>query len=1051
MSLPEFAVRNRVVTYFSLFLIAAVGLATLFQLGQLEDPDFTVKTALVATPYPGASPEEVELEITDRIESAIQEMPELRFLTSYSHAGLSIVRVEIQQEYWADRLPQVWDQLRNKVSDVRRFLPPGAEEPIVVDDFSFVYGFVLAVTGDGYSHAELEEYVKAIRKELSLVPGVARVETWGLQPKVIYLDASEQELVELGVTVEDFVATLALQNKVVSAGGIEIGDNRLRIAPTGQFRSPNDIGDLRVRTSLLDTATAPLFDLQTNSPLESQRSDELIRLRDVVDIRTGYLDPPATLMRYDGHVAIGLSIANIAGGNIVDTGRHLDAAIAAIQNELPIGIELHKVAWQSDLVTAAITDFMINLAEAVLIVLVVVAIAMGWRMGVIIGGALVLTILATFIAMAALEIDLQRVSLGALVIALGMMVDNAIVVADGMAVRMKRGVERTKAAIDAAAQPSLALLGATVIAVMAFYPIYAATADAGEYAGSLFVVVGISLIASWIIAMTITPIMCIDLFPEPKPKDNESSEFDTPFFQRFRSFLEFGLRFRWATTLVMVAALGASVYAFQYVDRVFFTDSTRHQFMIDIWAPEGTRIQTTSALAERVEAQLADDPRIEGVATFVGAGGPRFYLPLDPELPYASYAQLVVNTTSLEAVDTLIEDLRPWVEQALPEAMVRLRKYTAGPGNTWQFEARFSGPANADPTVLRELAEKGVEILRQSPFAKSIRTDMRNRVATIVPAYNQVTGVWTTTSREDIARATQAAYDGLPVGLYREGEDLYPIILRRIDEERERTASNFDLIQVRPALSVRELPLSSVTDDISVEFEDPTIVRWNRRRAITVQAAPDGVSFPTLFDSVRDEFEAIPLPPGYRLEWRGEAFSTLDSQVSLIPGAGPAALTVIFIMVLLFNAIRPVLVILMVVPLALIGITGGLLGFGQPFSFMALLGAMSLVGLMIKNAIVLIDEINQNKSDGLAEYESIVSATVSRLRPVALGAATTILGVMPLLQDVFWVAMATTIAAGLAFGTVITMIMIPVMYAILHGTSQRISTKSMQPTSLSAQ
>ncbi len=1033
MSLPQVSIENRAVTYFTLFLILVIGTLSYFRLGQLEDPDFTVKTAIVITQYPGAGPEEVELEVTDRIETAIQEMPELRFLTSYSRPGLSIIKVEIKQEYWADRLPQVWDQMRSKVRDIHGQLPPGSLTPVVIDDFSFVYGFVLAVTGDGFTHAELEEYVKAIRKELALVSGVSRVETWGVQPKVIYLDASEQKLLDLGVTAEDFVASLALQNQVIDAGHIDLGNMRLRVAPTGEFQSPEDIGNLRVRTSLFDKVLDLPADFQNGSSFPRSREADTIAIRDVVDVRPGYLEPPLNLMRFNNQPAIGLAIANVTGGNIVETGRNLDGAIAAIEAKLPLGIELHKVSWQSDLVTESISAFMLNLAEAVLIVLVVIALAMGWRMGIVIGSALILTILATFIVMVILNIDLQRVSLGALVIALGMMVDNAIVVADGMAVRLKKGMERKAAAIEAAAQPSWALLGATVIAMMAFYPIYAATADAGEYAGSLFVVVGISLIFSWLIAMTITPLMCVDLIKVPDSGDGESRDpYGGIVFTVFRAILATCIRLRWITALVMLGLFGSAIYGFQYVDRVFFTDATRQQFMVDIWAPQGTRIQETSALAERVERHLDGDKRVSGVTTFVGAGGPRFYLPVDPEFPYESDAQVVINTSSLDGVYSLVEDLEPWVQQNLPEAMVRVRKYTAGPGFTWPFEARFTGPANANPEILRDLARQGVEILQNSPYAKDIRTDMRNRAPKIVPAFDQVTGVWTATSRADIANATRAAFDGLPVGLYRQNEDLLPIILRRIEDERQQVAEDFDLLQVVPALSVKNLPLSAVTEDISVELEDQIIVRWNRKRAVTVQASPVNATFPALFESVRDEFEAIPLPPGYQLEWRGEYFGTVDSQESLQPGAAPAGIIIVFLIVALFNSIRPVLIIFSVVPLALIGITAGLLTFSQPFSFMALLGAMSLVGLMIKNAIVLLDEINLNLSKGMVAYDAVVTAAISRFSPVLLGAGTTILGVIPLMSDVFWVAMATTMAVGLLFGTFFTMIMIPVFYSIYY-------------------
>ena len=1029
MSVSQFAIQKRAVTYFSLCLILVIGCFSYFQMGQLEDPEFTVKTALVVTQYPGASPQEVELEVTDRLETAIQELPELEFLTSFSHAGLSIIKVEIKQEYWADRLPQVWDKLRHKVNDISNLLPPGTSTPNVIDDFSFVYGFVLAVTGDGYSYAELEEHVKTIRKELSLVDGVSRVEPWGLQTKAVYLDVSEQKVLDLGVSTQDFISTLNLQNQVVDAGSLEINDRRLRIVTDGQFQSAEDIGDLKLRPSLQDKVADAMDSLPLVDGIPTSRSTDVVRLRDIVDIRKGYIEPKINDMRFNEQPAIGISIANISGGNIVDTGRNLDEALEEIITRLPIGIEIHKVAWQSDLVTSAIDSFIISLIEAVLIVLVVITLFMGWRMGVIIGGSLILTILATFMVMVVLGIDLQRVSLGALVIALGMMVDNAIVVADGMAVRLKKGMSRTKAAIEAATQPSVALLGATLVAVMAFFPIFAARTNSGEYAASLFVVVGVSLILSWVIAMTITPLLCLDIVKLP---NTQGEVRESILLRAFRSILTLCLRFRIVTSLLMFTLLGTSIYGFNYVDRLFFTDATRAQFMVDIWADEGTTIDQTSSLAKRVEEKLADDKRVDSVTSFIGSGGPRFYLPVDPEFPYASYAQLVINTTSLDVVDDLVADLEPWVKSEIPEALVRVRKYTAGPGNTWPFEVRFSGPANADPMVLRDLAEQGQAILHATPRAKDIRTDMRNRTSHIIAHYDQVTGVWTGTTRSDIANAFRIGYDGIPVGLYREKDNLMPIILRRNEEERQQLASNIAQLQVTPAFSIKAVPLSSVTDGVVVELEDPTIVRWNRRRSVAVQASPDGVTLPALVDEVRAQFEAIELPPGYKLEWRGETYSTADAQNSLKPGAAPALIIMVFIVVALFNAFRPAFVVFAVVPFAMIGITGGLLYFNQPFSFMALLGAMSLVGLMIKNAIVLLEEVQVNLNKGLHKTDALIEAAVSRFSPVLLGAATTILGVLPLLTDIFWVAMATTIAIGLTFGTIVTMILVPVFYAVLH-------------------
>jgi multidrug efflux pump subunit AcrB len=1035
MSLPSLAIEKKTVTLFVVFLLLVGGIFSYFQLGQLEDPDFTIKTAVVITQYPGASPKEVEQEVTDRIERAIQQMPQLDNLYSFSKAGVSIVQVNMKQIYWADRLPQVWDEMRKRISDTIPTLPPGAGKPIVMDDFSFVYGFVLAVTGDGYNYDELKGYVDYLKKELSLVNGVSRAELWGEQTKVVYLDISQKELSELKVTPELFMASLATQNMILDGGALEVGGERYRIEQAGASKTPEEIGDLLLRSSLMDIGQIGVAAGTPNEvpvgAVENIRSSELIALKDLVTVRRGFLEPPATVMRFDGRQALAISLANVAGGNVVDTGRRLDKRLNELIAELPLGINVEKVSWQSEMVTKSINDFMINLAEAVLIVLVVLTLAMGWRMGIIIGSALILTILGTFIVMSAWGIPLQRVSLGALVIALGMMVDNAIVVADGAMIQMKLGMGRKEAAINAALKPAWPLLGSTIVAIMAFYPIFAATTDTGEYCQSLFVCVGISLVLSWLIAVTITPLQCVSLLPDVK--EGGGDPYAGGFYRWFRNMLSGAVRHRVLTLAMAVILLVAAVIGFNRIDQMFFPDSNRLQFMVDYWAPEGTRIEKVSSDLKPIEEKLLSTPGVKNVGTFVGAGGPRFYIPVNPELPFPAYGQLIVNTDTLEDVDVLVHELEPWLKENFPQAMTRVRKYTVGPGNTWPFEARFSGPGDADLKVLRSLAEKGMEILNNNPMAKHVRTDMRQPVKKVVTEYDQARARWSVVSRADLARTTKLAFDGIVVGMYRQGTDLYPIIMRFVEKERRDFPSEIDVVPVRPSLMVTTVPLGQVTGDIRVESEDPIIVRWNRRRAITVQAAPDNVTFPTLLKSVAKDFEAIDLPPSYRLEWRGEAFSTKDAQASLVPGMVPCMVMILFIIILLFNAVRPLIIILLAIPLGIIGIVGGLLATHIPFGFMALLGAMSLVGMMIKNSIVLLDEINIERATEKSPYEAIIQAAVSRVKPVMLGAGTTVLGVAPLLQDIFWASMSVTIMAGLAFGTMVTMIIVPVLYATLFG------------------
>ena len=565
MSLTAIAVEKKAVTYFTICLLVIGGIASFFMLGQLEDPEFTVKTAVITTTYPGASPEEVELEVTDRIELAIQEMKELDNVSSFSRAGFSLIAVDIKQEYWSDRLPQVWDELRRKVRDIEHTLPPGAGRPEISDDFGDVFGFQLAVVGDGISYTELEEFAKDLKKELSLVDGVARVDLWGVQNKIIYFDVSQTQLSQLGLTDESIIQTLKKQNMVVDAGSVDLQTERFRIAPTGEFKSPEDIADLHIRPSLTDS----LLNLTPGSNL--YRSPELIRIRDIGTVRRGYLEPPISMMRYNGFPAIGISTTNVSGVNIVTMGRAVDKRLDELIPELPIGVEVHRVHWQSDIVDSSVKGFLINFAQAVAIVLIVITVGMGLRMGLIIGSSLIVTILGSFILMAIFGIDLQRMSLGALVIALGMMVDNSIVVADGIVVRLQQGMDRKKAAIEAASQPAMPLLGATVIAFMAFYPIFASTQDSGEYCRTLFTVVAISLLMSWLISMTMTPMQCMDMLPTPKKGEGDEDPYKGKFYGGFRRLLEWAIRVRFLTIGCMVALLIIALGGFTQVKQMFFS------------------------------------------------------------------------------------------------------------------------------------------------------------------------------------------------------------------------------------------------------------------------------------------------------------------------------------------------------------------------------------------------------------------------------------------------------------------------------------------------
>lgn len=1043
--LIEYAINNRTVSYFVCFLLAVGGIASFFSLSQLEDPVFSIKTAVIVTRYPGASPVEVEQEVTDRLEKAIQQMTQLEDIYSISRTGESIITVEIKPEYWSDRLPQVWDELRKKIHDARNQLPPNARDPIINDDFGFVFGFLVGITGDGFSLAEIEDYADMVRKELNLVNGVSRIDFWGTPERTIYLEISEQQLSQLNLTSDTVLGVLKNQNMVVDAGSLDVDTNRFRFAPSGEFTTPDQIGELIIRPESADVIENVLIaaeqsaenDLQAFSKAIDEASNNVIRLRDIAKITPGFKEPPFTIMRHNGRPAIGMQIAGLDTANIVSVGEALSKRIEELMPLLPVGIEINKIAWQSELVNEAVNSFMISLLEALVIVMIVLIIPSGFRMGLIVGLALILTILATFMFIAAFEIPLQRMSLGALIIALGMMVDNTIVVSDGIAVKFRRGVNRKQAAVESALGPAYPLLASTIIAVMAFYPIYASRESAGEYCRTLFIVVAASLLISWVIAMMLTPLQCMDLLPEYSSTEKSSSEaageYSGPFFQYFRKVLAMLIRYRYMTMAVLVGMLCVSIFSFGFVKKLFFPDSSRAQLMIDYWAPEGTRIQELSEGLKGVETHILEDPTVQGVSTFIGAGPPRFYLPVDSEKPYPNYAQMIVNFDDFYSIAPFIEKYQLWIENQVPAALVRLRKYGVGPSNPWQFEARFVGPADASMQTLREIGNETLAIVKQSKFGEDWKLDIMNRELKLVPEYDQKRGRWSSVTRINLGSALKRGYDGFEVALYREKNHLYPIVLRNTDKERENLASNLDQLQIKADRSVLTVPLLQVVNATKPQWEDPLIIRWNRRRAVTVQGAPvSGITFPTLKASVIDQIDKMKLPEGYELYWRGEEESTIKAQRSLLPGIVPAVVIILLLLVMLFNAFKPMAIILLTIPFAAIGVSFSLLIFDIPFGFLALLGAMSLAGMMNKNIVVLLDACYENRALGMNHYEAIIEAAVTRIRPVMLAAGTTVLGVIPLIQDVFWVGMAVTIMGGLAFGSLLTLVVVPVLYSILY-------------------
>jgi multidrug efflux pump subunit AcrB len=1000
MNPASFALRKRtVMVVFTVMLIGA-GILSYKLLGRLEDPTFTIKTALVVTPYPGASSLEVEEEVTDKVEEAIQQLGQLKEIRSISQEGRSVIFVDIKDEYKSYQLPQIWDELRRKVGAAQMRLPPGAGPCIVNDDFGDVYGVFFAITGDGYSYADLKTYADDLKRELLLCDDVARIQLWGVRQEVIYVEMDRAKMAELGLSPQAIFGTLHAQNLVTQSGKTRMGEEYVRITPTGDFTSEEMIGDLII-----------------GGP------DSLVRLRDVATIRRGYSEPPANLMHYNGQPAIGLGISTVDGGNVIVMGESIKKRLKALESTQPLGMELHAINYQSENVAESVHIFVINLVEAVVIVIVLLMLFMGWQSGLLIGAILILTILGTFIVMWLTAIDLQKISLGALIVALGMLVDNAIVVADGILVRVEKGESREEAAQDVVRDTQWPLFGATLVAILAFAAIGFAPGNVGEFCRSLFYVLAISLGLSWILAVTITPLFCVWFLRIPDVHDVDP--YDRPMFRVYRRFLHLALRVRWLTLLVALMIMWVSLYGFRFVDQYFFPDSTRRQFYVDYWRFEGSRIEQTAADVTQVESYIAGLEGVRSTSTFIGEGALRFILPYNYESPNTSYAQVLVDVDDYRRIPKLIHDIQQHLDQTLTEAEARVHRFANGPPVNYRIETRLRGP---DIDELRRLAKQAKDIMRQEDVV-NLRDDWRTPVKTIRPVFSEAQARRTGITRDALSQALQWTYNGIRVGLYREGDELLPILARAPANERRSPESMLD-VQIWSPLLHKSIPLRQVVTKVETRWEPPLIHRRNRQRVMTVQCNPRAGLADPLFQRLRPKIEAISLPAGYSLEWGGEYEQSEKGRAPLRKAFPICLLGMFLIIVWLFNSIRRPLIIFLCVPLAIIGVTGGLLLFHIPFGFMAILGFLGLSGMLIKNAVVLIDQIALDLNAGKAPYQAVLDAAVSRMRPVLMASGTTILGMAPLIVDPFYSGMAATIMSGLLVGTFLTLVMVPMFYCM---------------------
>ncbi|TRX65929.1 efflux RND transporter permease subunit [Carboxylicivirga sp. M1479] len=982
-------------------------------MGKLEDPEIPVKAAVVITQYPGASAQEVEEEVTDVLEKAIQRLENIDFLESRSTAGLSEITINIKSGVKTDEMPQLWDHLRRKISDVKGSLPANAGDPIINDDFGDVSGIFIAVSNDGYSYHEFQSYVDYLKQELMLVDGVKRIEVFGKRTEVVNISFDNEYFASLGINPMLIFQSFNDQGNIVNPGSFVSGSERIRISIGNKFQSLDEIRNFEVKLP----------------------NGGRYRLGQIAKVEREFYQPALQKLKYNGKEAISLALSMEKGGNVVVLGEAVEKRLGELQNQLPIGIECHKVFYQHENVNESIDNFMINLVESIVIVIVVLLLAMGIRAGLLIASGLVFTILATFIIMAGFDIELHRVSLAAIIIAMGMLVDNAIVIADGILIDLDKGMDRRKAFVNTAKKSAMPLLGATLVAILAFMPLAFNSTGAGEFLRPLFYVLAISLFISWVLAMIQTPFHAQYFYKkrDGKSGDGEHDPYGGRFYRFFGKLVKFALWHKSLFVIATVIVLVLSFWSFGFVKQNFFPGAEYDQFILEYRLPEGKDISQVEKDLDEIQQTISTWDNMASVVTGLGSTPARYTLMRPMNGLSLSYGELIITVEDKERLDETISQLQEYVNNNYPEAFARARTYIAI-GGDFKIEAKFTGK---DEKVLRQLAEQANEVMRNEPTAAFVTHNWKNKIKVLAPVYSQDRARELMVSRANVANALAIASSGMPVGLFYDGDYQLPVMLK-LDKTIEQDINQLASIPVWSGLP-QSVALSQLVDSIDVRWESSMIRHYDNQRAITAQCDPImGVAPPELFAALQADIEAIPLPEGYTLEWLGEYKSSNEANAGLGEKLPLAALLMIIIVIGLFNNFRQPIIIFAIMPLAFIGVILGFLLTGTYFTFFSIIGTLGLMGMMIKNAVVLLDEINLQIAGGKEALQAIIDATLSRVRPVMMASLTTILGMLPLAFDPMFNTMAIAIMFGLLVGSVITLIVIPVLYAVMYKVNTKV-------------
>lgn len=1011
-NLSRWAILHASLTRFLVVLILAAGALSLFSMGQKEDPDFTFRVMVIQLAWPGASVEEMQNQLVDKIERKVQETPHLDYVRSYTRPGSAVVFVNIKGAARGQEISDAFYQVRKKVGDISHTFPAGVRGPFFNDEFGDTYITLHALTGEGFSYPEIKAHAKRVRDMLLRVPGVEKVDLLGTQDEKIFIEISSRVLAERNLSPLDIQAALAAQNTLEPAGRVESDARSVRVDVEGFLGSVEEIRELRLRIG-----------------------GETIRLGDIATVKSGLADPPDAKIRYQGREAVIIGAVMDHGAKVTEVGEAINQVLEKAKADLPIGLELGQIADQPEVVTKYVGEFLKALGEALLIVLAVSFLSLGWRAGLVVALTIPLVLGATFLTMSLIGIDLQRISLGALIIALGLLVDDAMIAVEMMERKLREGFDKLSAASFAYNSTAFPMLTGTLITVAGFIPVGFAASTAGEYVGSLFWVVGISLVLSWIAAVYFTPWIGHALLKVHKKDEKAEHEaFRGPFYRRLERVIDWCVGHRRVVVALTLGAFAAGIGGFAFIPQQFFPASNRPEILVDLWLPEGTSFQQTETQAKQVEQTLLADADVSAVTTFVGEGAPRFYLPLDQQLRNPNFAQLLIMPKSLEQRDGVISRVRALLAAGYPDIRSKVDRLFNGPPVGWPVQLRVVGPERGE---VQRIAGEIAEVMRGHPLIHTVHNDWLEPVPTLKLDIDQDRARAIGVSSQTVRQTLQGVLSGIPMGEFRQGEETISIVLREPGAS-QNTLSSVENAYVKTAGGV-SVPLTQIAK-INLVLEPGIEWRRNRLPSITVRGAvPDSVQSPDVTKAIYAQLQPLrdALPVGYRIEMQGAVEESATSQQSINAKMPVMLLCIVLLLMIQLQHVGKTMMVLATGPLGLIGAAAALLAFQAPFGFVAILGVIALAGMIMRNSVILVDQIQQDLDDGLPMREAIVSSAVRRFRPIVLTAAAAVFALVPLSVSLFWGPMAMAMMGGLIAGTILTLTFLPALYALSFGIDEK--------------